>query len=129
MVGGSLPTELRSFLYACIDSIESLEVLLGLRASARPYTAREVSAAFNLPDRVARAVLEALVARGLVGVQKSDELIYFYDPKSAELRRYSDLLASHHATQRTAVVSFVSARAGGTMRKFSDAFDLRDQDD
>jgi hypothetical protein len=124
--GSDLPTELRSFIYACIDAIESMEVLIGLRASARPWTAREVSASFNLGENAARAILEALVARGLLGVQKNEELSYFYNPKSAELRLYSDLLAQHYATNRTAVVSFVSTHSRGALRTFSDAFKLRE---
>ncbi|MCC7010296.1 MAG: hypothetical protein IT184_15925 [Acidobacteria bacterium] len=124
--GSELPTELRSFLSACIDSIESMEVLIGLRASARPWTAREVSGAFNLGENASRSVLEALVARGLVGVHKHDELAYFYDPKSDNLRRYTDLLAQHHAIDRNAVVAFVSSRSRGALKSFSDAFDLRE---
>src|SRR5690349_301193 len=124
---GDLPTALRSFIYACIDAIESVEVLIGLRASARPWTAREVSAAFNLGENTARAVLESLVARGLLGVQKNDELSYFYDPKSADLRLYSDLLAAHYATNRAAVVSLITAQSRG-LRTFSEAFKLRDSE-
>ena len=128
--GPELPSELRAFLFTCVDSVEQLEILLRMHASARAWTVKEMSAAAETAEPMTRAHLEALVARGLLRIQSGVTLdaafTYSYEPKSADLARYVDLLAHHYHTAKASVVSFVSLYAQGGLRRFSDAFKLRD---
>lgn len=134
MTGGGpqLPSELRAFLFTCIESVEQLDLLLRLRASERSYTVKELSGLHELAEAVVRLHLEALVARGLVrphaGASADLPATYAYAPKTSELRGYVDLLASHYHSSRTAVIAFVSNPSQGPLRRFSDAFKLRDSD-
>ena len=123
-----LPSELRAFLFTCIDSVDQLEVLLLLAAASRPLTVKDVAADTGGAEALARAHLEALVARGLLRVQASGPTTYTCAPRSADLQHYLDLLVSWHTSSKSLVVSFVVAHARGGLRGFSDAFKLRNED-
>jgi hypothetical protein len=128
--GPELPSELREFLFTCVDSVEQLEILLRMHANAKAWTVKEMSAAKEMAEPVTRAHLEALVARGLLRVQSSavpdTASTYIYEPKSSDLARYVELLAHHYQVTKSSVVSFVSLHSHGGLRRFSDAFKLRD---
>ncbi|HWK10085.1 MAG TPA: hypothetical protein VNR64_08540 [Vicinamibacterales bacterium] len=122
----ALPPELRAFLHSCIESIEQIEMLMLLRGSERPRTTADIGAALRLRPATARRDLETLAARGLLEVQVSGEISYRYRPKSDELARYSDMLAEYYVTARQAVFGFVATEARLSMKRFADAFKLRD---
>lgn len=121
-----LPPELRAFIHSCIDSLEQVELLMLLRGSARVRTAREIASELHLPPPAARRQLEALAARGLLDVRVAEETGYRYGPKSDELARYCDLLAQHYITSRQAVLGFVATESRLSIKRFADAFKLRD---
>ena len=121
-----LPPALRAFLHSCIESIDQVELLIMLRGSDRFRTAREVAADSGVSQTVARHNLETLSARGLLEVRVAEETTYRYRPKSEELGRYCDLLAQHYITARPAVLGFVAAQSRLSLKRFSDAFKLRD---
>jgi hypothetical protein len=123
-----LPPELRAFLHSCIESIEQVEILMLLRGAQRPRTVREVSDALRLPSPNARRDLDILAARGLLQVLVGDELAYGYGPKSDDLGRYCDLLAEHYVTTRQAVFGYVATNSRLSMKRFADAFKLRDEE-
>jgi len=123
-----LPPELRAFLNSCIESIDQAELLLILRGSDRRRSAREVSAEMNMPIARARQNLERLAARGLLDVDVGAETGYGYRPKSVELATYCDLLAQYYVTSRQAVLGFIAAESGLSVKRFADAFRLRDED-
>jgi len=122
----TLPPELRAFLHSCIESLGQVELLMILRGSERVRTAREVASELRVPPAVARRDLETLAARGLLDVRVGEETSYRYRPKSEELARYCDLLAQHYITSRQAVLGFVAAEARLSIKRFADAFKLRD---
>jgi DNA-binding IclR family transcriptional regulator len=120
-----LPAELRAFLYSCIDSIEQVEILMMLRMHDRGCTTRAVASALGLAEASARGHLETLTAQGLLHAQPGPEVTYRFSPKTPALARYADLLASHHAHARNAVLRFVATSSRRT-KSFADAFKLRD---
>ena len=120
-----LPPELRAFLHSCIDAIEQVEILMLLRPD-RELTVREVAASLGLTEPGSRDHLETLSARGLLAVRIGAETRYRYAPKSPDLVRYGSLLAQYHASSRSAIFSFVSTRGRRSLKRFSDAFKLRD---
>jgi hypothetical protein len=126
-VQGDLPSELRAFLHSCIDSIEQVEILMIIRGSDRFRTAREVGPELGMPVAAARRDLETLAARGLLEVRVSEnEIGYRYGPKTPDLARYADLLAQHYITARPAVLGFVARESSQSIKRFADAFRLRD---
>jgi FaeA-like protein len=122
-----LSPELRAFLYACIDAIEQLDMLVLLRRSGQPWTTRAVAAELGLSDVQTRAYLEALTARGLLAAKAGDEVTYRFEPRTPALTRYAALLAEAFASSRSAVIRFVATSSRRT-KSFSDAFKLRDTD-
>ena len=124
----SLPTELRAFLYSCIDSLEQVELLVALARTDAARTTREIGAELGLAEASARRHLETLKARGLLAVKVGDEVTYRYEPKTPELARYTDQLLQHYETSRLDVLTYVSTSSRGTLKRFSDAFKLRDQE-
>lgn len=122
-----LPPGLRAFIYSCIDGVEQVEILACLARSARPWTARAVAAELGLPDVSARHHLETLAARGLLQITVDEEVSYAYAPKTADLKGYADDLIVRYARSRSAVLRFMAANPR-RLKRFSDAFKLRDQE-
>lgn len=125
---GQLPPELRAFLHSCVESIDQVELLMMLRGSDRFRTPRDVASEFGISAPHARRNLETLSARGLLEVRVAEETSYRYHPKSDELGRYCDLLAQHYVTSRQAVLGFVATESRLSLKRFADAFKLRDRD-
>ena len=123
-----LPANLRSFLFSCIESVEQVEILILLRGSAREHTAREIGVLLRSSAATIRRDLDTLTARGLLNARVSEETTFSYQPKSDELARYADLLAAYYISARAAVYTFVSNRSQSALRRFSEAFKLRDPD-
>jgi hypothetical protein len=121
-----LPGELRAFLHSCIESIAQVELLMLLRGSNQPRTARDVATALRLAPAVARRDLETLAARGLFEVRVDAETKYRYRPRSEELGRYCDLLAQHYVTSRQGVLGFIATESRLSVKRFADAFKLRE---
>jgi hypothetical protein len=98
-----------------------------LRGSDRFRTARDVASELRMSSAGhARRDLETLSARGLLEVRVDEETSYRYRPKSDELARWSDLLAQHYVTSRQAVLGFVATESRLSVKRFADAFKLRD---
>jgi hypothetical protein len=121
-----LPREVRAFLHSCIESIEQLEILMLLRGSQEGRTAREVAAVLRVPTARARHDLEILTARGLLDVRVAEETSYRYGPKTSDLGRYCDLLAEYYVTARQTVFGFIASESRLSIKRFADAFKLRD---
>jgi hypothetical protein len=125
---GSLPNDLRAFLFSCIDSVEQVEIVsLLCRSAPEVWTARAVARELRLSDAGARHHLETLVARGLLQTAVGAEVTYSYAPKSAELRRYADQLVDYYGSARTTVLRFIAA-SPRRAKRFADAFKLRDSE-
>jgi len=121
-----LPTELRAFLYSCIDGIEQVEILVLLSRSDRAWSTRAVAAELGLSDAAARHHLESLAARGLLQIAIAGDVSYSYAPKTADLRRYGNELIAYYASSRTTILRFIATSPRRSMKSFADAFKLRD---
>ena len=121
-----LPQELRAFLHACIDSIEQVELLMMLRGSERLRTVREIADALRISPAAARREVETLAARGVFAVSVEEETSYRYRPRSDELARRCDLLAQYYITSRMVIFNFVATQSRPAVKRFADAFKLRD---
>jgi DNA-binding transcriptional MocR family regulator len=125
-----LPAQLRAFLYSCIDSVEQMEMLMVLKESARPWSARQLAHEVGTEDRRARAHLEALTARGLVQAAVREEgLTYTFRPASASLAGYCDDLEDYLRRSRADVMRFVTALPPPSIRSFANAFKLREPEE
>lgn len=124
-----LPSELRVFLHSCIESIEQVEILMILRGSVRARTARDVAAALREQPEPMRRELETLVARGLLDVEIGADIGYRYRPRNEKLSGYCDLLAEYYVSARPDIWRFISTESHLSMKRFSDAFKLKDPEE
>ena len=124
-ISQGLPPAVRAFIHSCIESIGQVELLILLRGSERVRTAREVASELGVSPAVARRDLETLAARGLLEVRVGNETSYRYRPKTEDLARHCDLLAQHYVRSRAAVLGFVATEARLSIKRFADAFKLR----
>lgn len=97
-----------------------------MRGSERHRTARDIASELGTSIATARRNVETLAARGLLEVRVGNEIAYRYGPKSPDLARYCDLLAQYYITGRQAVFSFIATESRLSIKRFSDAFKLRD---
>jgi hypothetical protein len=100
-----------------------------LRGAAQTRTAREIAAALRVSPGAARHDLETLAARGLLEIRVGEETGYGYRPKSAELGRYCDLLAEQYIVARQRVLGYVARTSRLSIKRFADAFKLREPED
>jgi predicted ArsR family transcriptional regulator len=126
--GLDLPPDLKAFIFACIDTVEQVEMLALLHGSREPLSAEVVSTRVGVPTPAARHHLEVLSARGLLHVEVGAEARYRYHPKSDELRRYADQLIHAYAASRMLVLRLVAQNAKSSLKSFVAAFRLRGED-
>jgi DNA-binding IclR family transcriptional regulator len=114
-------------LHSCVESIDQLDVLLALRRDDRSLDPCEVARLLGCSAPAARDHLERLASRGLLDVKLgASDVMYRYDPASADLRDAVELTVQCYAESRTAVMRFVLAPSRRAARDFAEAFRLRD---
>jgi DNA-binding IclR family transcriptional regulator len=121
-----LPAPLRAFLHSCIESIDQIEMLMILRGTEEGRPVRDIAVALRMEPSNARRDLDTLAARGLLKVIVAEETSYRYRPKSSELAQYCDLLAQYYVASRQTVFGYVAAESRRSIKRFADAFKLRD---
>ena len=125
MSASDLSPDLKAFIFACIDTVEQMELLAVLRHSDAALTAQATGARLGITSAAARHHLEVLTARGLLHVEISPEARYRYDPKAPQLRRYADELVNAYGTSRTLVLRVIAQNGTGSLKHFVNAFKLR----
>jgi predicted ArsR family transcriptional regulator len=113
-------------LYSCVDSFDHLEILLLLHRSAAARTAREIASDLALSHDTARAHLETLAARGLVEIAIAAEPAYRYAPRNDDLRRHSEQLALYYVQAPATILRRLASGPGRSVKRFADAFRLRE---
>jgi predicted transcriptional regulator len=122
----------RSFLHDCIDSFESLEVLLLLYDERTAWTADELCRRFKIRAPVIDDALASLVRARLVNTTEQNVLTSYRYAADEDLVRDA-LIASLERTYRDEpiqVMQLMSANAmerlrNGAIRAFADAFVFR----
>ncbi|MBI3264392.1 MAG: hypothetical protein HYZ58_14765 [Acidobacteria bacterium] len=86
--------QVRVFLERCVNGLEDLEILLFLQQhDDRAWTAATVAAELGLAERRSAEVLERLGSRNLLDVHIAHDVLYRYNPGTADLRRDAQALA------------------------------------
>jgi hypothetical protein len=123
-----LSADLKAFVFACVDSVEQMEILAVLHGSTVALTTHAVATRLGLSPAAARHHLEVLTARGLLRIDVGDEARFSYAPRSPTLRTFSDQLVAVYGSSRTAVLRVIAQNAKGSLKSFADAFKLRGND-
>lgn len=128
-MAGALPDDLQQFIARYIDSVEKLEVVLLLAGSPdRFWTLEEVfqkiqSSQPSLTQRLRELINEGFAQRDDTG-QK-----YRFQPRTAEIASCTVALATAYRERRIKVIEAIFSRTDDQIRRFSDAFRLRKEDE
>lgn len=127
MAESGIPAAARKLIQSCIDSVETLEVLLHLRAFGDARTPERVAAELRVDPTSARRRVTGLVQAGLLAADGGG---FRYAPRDRALDLQVGELASAYATHRVSVITEIYRRPSDAIRSFADAFRLRkDEDD
>jgi hypothetical protein len=125
-----LPPDVRHFLGRCVETVEQLEIILLLQRHAeRSWDAAEAGEALGLDHRDVAHHLEALGGRDLLDVRLGDHVRYRFSPGSSGAAAAARRVADAYRVNRGAVLAFVTARRHRSLKDFSDAFKLTEDDD
>lgn len=120
-----LPAALRAFIERHVTSAVQVEVLLLLHRERRGWNAATVGKELRIYAHHSQELLSRLAKIGLL---REDAGTYHYAPRTAELAARVDDLAELYPSFRVPIVALIYAQASRSMRDFSDAFRLRDED-
>ena len=120
-----LPDDVTHFLARHISSVMQLEVLLALRAEARPVTTRQLIRGIGgSVDQVLHAIL-ALEQSGLVEQLDDETDIGARYVAEGKLDATVANVAQEYAKRKVRVVTFLLRDPSDPLESFSDAFKLR----
>jgi predicted ArsR family transcriptional regulator len=126
----AIPPEVKSFLFANIDSIAQLEALLLLRATPnQKCTCATIAQRLYITPEDAAPFLSKLVTRGLVEATGTQPPLFQYRPRNEELRRMVDLLADVYAKYLIPVTNFIHGKSKRSIQDFADAFKMKKEND
>ena len=120
-----LSADLKAFVFACVDSVEQMEILALLHGATAPHSTQEVAARLGLTSNAARHHLETLTARGLLRIDVGAEARFSFEPRTERLRTYADQLVGAYQHSRMQVLRVITQNAKGSLKRFADAFKLR----
>lgn len=120
-----LPATLRTFVERHFTAAAQVEILLLLHRAREGWTAVGVARELRFHTDQARQLLTELTKGGLVD---EDDGTYHYAPRTAELGGSVDALAEFYPSFRTAIISLIYSKPDRSIRDFSKAFRLRDED-
>lgn len=122
-----LPSEVRAFIARHLTSGAELQVLLLLhRDQDRTWPPAAVGRELRIDPDQAAWVLDRLAADGLLS--GDDGAGYRFEPRLRRKANAVDTLARLYPSYRVAIISLIFSKPSGSMRDFSDAFRLREED-
>jgi hypothetical protein len=128
-MSGGLTDELQQFIARHIDSVEKLEILVLLAGNAeRLWTVEEVFQKIQSSQTSVLRRLRELQVDGFLE-RDGDGKRFRYQPKSSQLTENTMTLASAYQERRIKVIEAIFSKSDDQLRRFSDAFRLRKEDD
>ena len=124
-----LPKDVAQFVIEYVDSIEQLEVLLLVHATApKEWDGPTVARELRIDAGSAARRLASMAARGLLVASDPAAGRYRFEPRSAELKRGVELLAETYEERRVSIITLIFSKPNDTIRSFADAFRIRKDD-
>lgn len=127
MTDDELPNEVRQLIADHITSVEQLEILLLLREhEGEDWSVRRVSDELRSSEASVGERLNALRESGLVREsERHSDVAFGYAPRTARLRRATDLLADAYSQRRYTVIDLIFSKPIDKLRVYADAFRFR----
>ena len=128
-MASGIPNDVAQFVAEHIHSLEQLEVLLLLRASApREWDGATIARELRFDPGSAAKRLADLAARGLATAIDEAKGTYRYEPVPPEQDDLVRRLAEAYDQRRVSVITLIFSKPSDTIRSFADAFRLRKDD-
>jgi predicted ArsR family transcriptional regulator len=119
-----LSDNVKQFIAECISSVEQLEVLLHLYATApRPWSAEAIAKdLYVAPESVQRRLIE-FHEKGLLEKREGD--LYTFKPVKQETDRTVHEVSLAYKERRVAVINQIFSNPQDHLRSFADAFKFK----
>jgi hypothetical protein len=119
-----LSDNVKQFIAECIASVEQLEVLLHLYATApRPWSAEAIAKdLYVAPESVERRLVE-FHEKGLLEKREGD--LYTFKPVKPEMDRTVHEVSLAYKQRRVAVINQIFSNPQDHLRSFADAFKFK----
>jgi predicted transcriptional regulator len=125
MTSARLDQNVEKFIYACINSVEQLEILLLLR-SRTELDADTITQELRTTASSVEKRLADLMRKNLVGMREHEgKRTYRYDPPP-HLAENVDQLASLYTTHRVSIINLIFSKPSDALTGFSDAFRFKE---
>jgi predicted transcriptional regulator len=125
MTSARLDQNIEKFIYACINSVEQLEILLLLR-SRTELDADTITQELRTTSTSVEKRLGDLMRKNLIVMREADgRKTYVYEPPT----HYVDVmeqLATVYTTHRVSVINLIFSKPPDALTGFSDAFRFKE---
>jgi hypothetical protein len=127
MDGSKLPRNVEAFVEQHLATGAQVDVLLLLhRERERSWTADAIAQDLHVDGEHAELLLASLADSGLLVREKR---AYRYHPRTARLSDEADGFIAAYPSYRVAIIRLIFSKPRRSLRDFSDAFRLKDEDD
>jgi hypothetical protein len=119
-----LSDSVKQFIAECIASVEQLEILLHLYATApRPWSAEAVAKELYLAPESVERRLQEFHDKGLLEKRESD--LFSFKPAKQETERTVLEVSRAYKERRVAVINQIFSNPQDHLRSFADAFKFK----
>lgn len=124
-----LPKDLVDFVFASIDSVEQVHVLLSLQANpAREWTVAELTRELRSAEASIERRVDDLRLRGVLAAAEQPGVVS-YKPASERAASCIDLLARAYRERPTRVIELIYSKPPHALKAFADSFKFRKDED
>ncbi|WP_141735326.1 hypothetical protein [Oligoflexus tunisiensis] len=125
MTSARLDQNVEKFIYACINSVEQLEILLLIR-SRTELDADTITQELRTTASSVEKRLADLMRKNLVVMRENEgKRTYHYDPPP-HLAEHVDQLATLYTTHRVSIINLIFSKPSDALTGFSDAFRFKE---
>lgn len=127
MSGDQIPENIRQFIYACIDSVEQIEVLALLHEQpSKEWSFLSVSQELRSTEGSVEKRLRDLSDRRVI--QPISNATFRYEPRSEEIRQVVTELMGIYRLRPYRVMELIFSKPVNAMQSFADAFRFKKED-
>ncbi|HYX33085.1 MAG TPA: hypothetical protein VE954_08205 [Oligoflexus sp.] len=124
MTSARLDQNIEKFIFACINSVEQLEILLLLRAR-KELESDTITQELRTTSSSVEKRLSDLMRKNLVTMREDNgKRIYVYAP--ANYSDTMDQLSALYASHRVSVINLIFSKPSDALTGFSDAFRFKE---
>jgi predicted ArsR family transcriptional regulator len=123
---GPIPSDVKEFLYANIDSVDQLEILrLVVGEPQKEHSALSLAQELQVPLQTVEQHVTALAGRGLLAITSQQPLTCKHGPQSNEFEAGVQDLVKTYLERPVSLIKMVYEKPKEQIKTFADAFRLK----